>query len=540
VTSVAEQPQRLRVDLQHSALVFPAGQARSGSSCVKDAQRGVASIRSVHGKRLTSSVPLDELFSTPTTTPAGTAELQRRTYDQRPSFTSANDAGRRSSVDCCRTVTKQSLLASFTQRALDDNSVLSSVCVGRISPVSGITRVSLVTDGAASLSDTDHDGVQSYIADVKDARGFSECVTSSAAEGPSRHGEFVGGRRRRPVSVMEFTSPALPPPRARKPPLPDHLYSQTHASKPMNHSPGEQLQRLTATRRVNEDVTLRDARQSNLTRDSDSVTAARSLEYSVPVALQSSSDMTPGRHTTDNSVRQKTSSVNRPHSQYAVPSAGPPLVEGPEQSEGVCTDVGSFAQRLSQLRTLYHEGPGSYRAQAVQPANCTVNTAGEFPPRDAVTRPERCPNQQDSVFTDLPASATVRGSEIGDLAEFDESLNRENNTDDVAVSDDLVLFPPPPEFDDSFTAMTSSSSGADQSDSVTDTRSRNIDDWSADEVCSWLDDVGLCQHCTSFTTRNVNGVHLRTLGRSELIALGLTDVHDRMTFERALRKLLKS
>jgi len=552
-TSVAEQPQRPRVDLHHRSLLFPAGQASSGHVTDAGSGLGVASIRSVHGKRLTSSVPLDELFSAPMTSDArhpqaGTAQ-RRLAYSHMPSST-AHDSDRRSSVDCCRVVNRQPLLASFTQRALDDNSI-SSTGGDRMSHISAITHLNthgLVTSGTTSHvgpAVPDH-GVTSSTTGVRPLEDVHR-VSSSAAGRSSRHAESVG-RRRRPVSVIEFTtSPALPPPppRARKPPLPDHIHRQTHiteASKPSNYT-DEQLQRLT---RVDEDARLGDVQhhdKSDLTRACDAVT-----ESFAPVAQ--SSDMAPYVNrcctTVYNNSVLKASAANRPDSQYAIPSVSPPQCDSSGQSEGVCTDVGSFAQRLSQLKTLYDIPGGGHRAQADEPVNCTVSTAGErvnYPPCDDVSScVTRGRYQQDPVCTYVPASVTVHGGEVRDSAELDESLNVDN-TDEPVVSDDvgLVLLPPPPEFDDDFNLTVPSCSAAvpaGLSDHVTD--GRHLDDWSADEVCSWLDAVGLRQHCACFRTRNINGVRLTTLGRSELIALGLTDVHDRMTFERALRKVLKS
>jgi len=549
----AEQPHRPRVDLDQVS-VFPAGPV--GSSFEQDTEVRVASIRSVHGKRLTSSVPLDELFNTPTTTSVGhlpTGRAQLRTYDYRPTV-NADNTTRRSSVDC-HPAYRQQLLAFSTQHASNDNSTSSSC--DRISTLSGIQHLNahswavnnvcpIATDHRMQSCSTAGSRQSEHVLSGQSAASTSGCVSSVRGF----------GRRRRPVSVMEFTArmlpappapPPPPPPPARKPPLPDHISSQMDSSRtsqpsnPRNFHSVQQLQQL-ALSHVDGDVMLCDGRQQNeseLTRDYNDAVTLRSTKSSIPVAHSTDLTRTNCDHTTDRSVL-KTSleviSVERPDSVYAVPTIG---TQGDRagQSE-VCTDIGSFAQRLSQLKTFY-ERPGGRLLPDV-PASSTHSTAGDRNScRYDVVSSVTCPNeprlyQQDSILTHTPASTTTVVSEIGDLAKLGESLNLENKE---SVGNDEILLPPPPEFDDSFNVPEPNCFAMSACDSAS-VGDASVDCWSAEEVCKWLDAVGLCEHCASFRMKNVTGVQLRTLGRSELIALGLTDVHERMEFERALRKLL--
>ena len=231
---------------------------------------------------------------------------------------------------------------------------------------------------------------------------------------------------------------------------------------------------------------------SELTHSNNSVTM-RSSKSVVPVTQSTPS--TDVRNVNACNSTLKTSgealSANRPHFQYEM--SGP---RADSTADQLCTDVGSFAERLNQLKSFYGK-PGHH----LQP--------------------------------DVPAPI----SEIGALAIFHESLNVDN---DESAANDQILLPPPPEFDDSVTvpAPSSFTMSACHSDAVG--ANSGVGDWSVDEVCNWLDTVDLCKHCASFRVENVNGARLRTLERSELIELGLTDVHDRMQFERALRKVLNN
>jgi len=195
---------------------------------------------------------------------------------------------------------------------------------------------------------------------------------------------------------------------------------------------------------------------------------------------------------------------------------------------------------LSQLKTFNERQ--KHDLQPDVPDSSAISTVekdiSSYDFTSIITRPsESCPRRQDSPFTHVIPSATVH---IGDsdaaaaaAADIQENLALDN--DESAISDDIVL-PPPPEFDDALLSCVTHESDC----HFNSVRDFAVSDWSVGAVCSWLEAVGLREHGASFRIGNVDGSRLRTLGRSELIAFGLTDVHDRMKFERALRKAMNS
>ena len=124
-----------------------------------------------------------------------------------------------------------------------------------------------------------------------------------------------------------------------------------------------------------------------------------------------------------------------------------------------------------------------------------------------------------------------------------------SGTETVLLMSDFALLdnlPPPPGFDDDADV------GAFQvptDDLVTDLKveyqaesfslfeTLPIEVWSVTNVATWLESIHLSQHCSMFVRSGIDGSHLVRLGRNELIALGLVDVKDRMMLERAIRKV---
>lgn len=104
--------------------------------------------------------------------------------------------------------------------------------------------------------------------------------------------------------------------------------------------------------------------------------------------------------------------------------------------------------------------------------------------------------------------------------------------------------PPPPGFEDNTPAMIhkikidQQVKHAFQSrDSIQDL-TRPVVSWSVDEVRSWLESIQMTEHVESFEQDQVDGSRLAQLGRNELIALGVTQVGQRMTIERAIKKAI--
>ena len=68
--------------------------------------------------------------------------------------------------------------------------------------------------------------------------------------------------------------------------------------------------------------------------------------------------------------------------------------------------------------------------------------------------------------------------------------------------------------------------------------SKPIESWSISDVCDWLTSQQLLEHCSRFREHKISGQQLIQLGRSELIALGVTQVGQRMNIERAIKKAM--
>lgn len=104
--------------------------------------------------------------------------------------------------------------------------------------------------------------------------------------------------------------------------------------------------------------------------------------------------------------------------------------------------------------------------------------------------------------------------------------------------------PPPPGFEDNTPAVIHTIKSDQQvthafrsRDSIQDL-SRPVISWSVDDVRSWLESIQMTEHVKSFEQDRVDGLRLSRLGRNELIALGVTQVGQRMTIERAIKKAI--
>lgn len=463
----------------------------------------------------------------------------------------AHNTARTSSAEC-HIVNGQASLSCLTQRNTPPSDRFS-ISGNQISSVSGIPHRHLVNNcNASRVWPAADDNIIQFRTDVvrqlegvqtrQSSATTSQCVT---AVRPSPRTEF--GRRRRPVSAMESTSrmppPPPPPPPARKPQLPDHLRSQLDRGRtndaalntgPRNSLSDHQFHQLTLPQ-MDEDVVLSDLHQQNPARN---FVSEFTHDYN-SVTMRSSKTFVPATHSTD----VTTMNCDRSTCNSVLITAGAPPVNRPNC---VFVDVGSCAQQLNHLKTFYERPRDDLRPDAAVNSTLCTGTAAETDicpcdATDGITTPsEPCLHQQDFVSTRVPPSTTAPVSEIGVLAKFNASLTVEN--DESAVSDEILLLPPPPEFDDSFAVPAPSCSTVPASRAYNSARDSvtSVDGWSVDEVCNWLDAVSLSKHCASFRLGNINGASLRTLGRSEFISLGLTDVHDRMEFERALRKLLNN
>lgn len=93
---------------------------------------------------------------------------------------------------------------------------------------------------------------------------------------------------------------------------------------------------------------------------------------------------------------------------------------------------------------------------------------------------------------------------------------------------DMVLPPPPPEFSDSPNLVRR------------DFGCRPVATWSVSDVTEWLDSLQMSNHRDMFMAHSVDGPRLMGLGRSELIALGVSQVGQRMNLERAIKRAVIS
>lgn len=93
---------------------------------------------------------------------------------------------------------------------------------------------------------------------------------------------------------------------------------------------------------------------------------------------------------------------------------------------------------------------------------------------------------------------------------------------------DMLLPPPPLEFSDGPNHVRS------------DFGCRPVVTWSVSDVAQWLDTLQLSDHRDMFAAHSIDGPRLMELGRSELIALGVSQVGQRMNLERAIKRAIIS
>ncbi|ELU12707.1 hypothetical protein CAPTEDRAFT_129779 [Capitella teleta] len=67
-----------------------------------------------------------------------------------------------------------------------------------------------------------------------------------------------------------------------------------------------------------------------------------------------------------------------------------------------------------------------------------------------------------------------------------------------------------------------------------------VEAWQVSDVKDWLSSLQLSDHSARFVSSCVNGQRLIQLGYSELIDLGVRQVDERMTIQRAIKQALAS
>ena len=72
---------------------------------------------------------------------------------------------------------------------------------------------------------------------------------------------------------------------------------------------------------------------------------------------------------------------------------------------------------------------------------------------------------------------------------------------------------------------------------IDNTTSKPLAQWTVDDVCKWLEDLGLSSYAQVFAENEIVGSHLPDLSKEDLQELGVIRVGHRLTIERSLKKL---
>ena len=62
-------------------------------------------------------------------------------------------------------------------------------------------------------------------------------------------------------------------------------------------------------------------------------------------------------------------------------------------------------------------------------------------------------------------------------------------------------------------------------------------EWQIDEVCQWLEAIGLAEHCPQFRENEILGEHLLELTKDELAELGIKKIGHKKTFLTKVKEL---
>ena len=67
--------------------------------------------------------------------------------------------------------------------------------------------------------------------------------------------------------------------------------------------------------------------------------------------------------------------------------------------------------------------------------------------------------------------------------------------------------------------------------------SKPVLEWEVEEVCQWLEDIGLAEHCPQFQENEILGEHLLELTKDELAELGVKKIGHKKTFLAKVKEL---
>ena len=62
-------------------------------------------------------------------------------------------------------------------------------------------------------------------------------------------------------------------------------------------------------------------------------------------------------------------------------------------------------------------------------------------------------------------------------------------------------------------------------------------EWEAEEVCQWLEEIGLGEHCPQFRENEILGEHILELTKEELAELGVKKIGHKKTFFTKVKEL---
>ena len=71
-------------------------------------------------------------------------------------------------------------------------------------------------------------------------------------------------------------------------------------------------------------------------------------------------------------------------------------------------------------------------------------------------------------------------------------------------------------------------------------REKLVTEWEVEEVCEWLEDIGLGEHCPQFQENEILGEHLLELTKEELAELGVKKIGHKKTFLTKVKELMPS
>ena len=127
-------------------------------------------------------------------------------------------------------------------------------------------------------------------------------------------------------------------------------------------------------------------------------------------------------------------------------------------------------------------------------------------------------------------------------------LNTSMNLSSTSEDSEILFVPPPPGFEDEVEETSSLICTSDHRlqmfphsfGSQTKKLRETMDKWTVGDVGDWLESMDMGEHREMFSRNNIDGRKLSTLGRNDLISLGVVQVGQRMGLERAVKKILIS